>query len=125
MIFELRAELKSCGQLARLTFAHIFFPRPRADEFAGFDHERGEADAVDATRVQPDRMGRAAGLSCRPVPEKNRLWTSIDVVPGNAAAFRRIGAHGANLSHIAGHLLIKWDTRPHSRMHYQVRSEID
>src|SRR5881394_4073287 len=103
----------------------VLLSRGSTDELARFDDECGEGNAVNAASVEADSMRGAPWLLRGPVSEENGLRATIDGIPWHAAARGRVGAHGANLGHVAGHLFVEGDTRPHSRVHNQVRFEID
>ena len=57
--------------------------------------------------------------------EENRLRAFIDFIPGHAPATCRIGAHRADLSQVAGHLLVERHAGAHTRVNDEMRAEID
>src|SRR6267143_6540533 len=60
-----------------------------------------------------------------PVTEEDGFPAAIDRVPGHPLFTRRIRAHGAYLSQVAGHLMFQPNARTHAGMDNQMRAKID
>jgi hypothetical protein len=60
-----------------------------------------------------------------PMAEQDRLWPTINVVPGNAAALGLVSTHRANLSEIDGHLAAQGHAWPQPCMNNQMRAQIN
>src|SRR5690242_3012865 len=80
---------------------------------------------VYTTSVEADGFLAAARLGRGPVTEEHRLLTVIDVIPRRAFITFAIAAERSQPRQIAGRLRVELDVWTQTRVHHEMRAEID
>src|SRR5215472_13251569 len=99
------------------TLPGVLLTRGHGEDLSGLYHKRRQGATVYASGIESKCVRCAARLFRWPMAEQNRLRPAIDGIPGKAAAPRRVSSHGANLSHVAGHLLVQINAGPNACVH--------